>query len=338
MLSKEVFLEVAARRVKEFLPDSFKDWNVEVKDAVRVNGSRKILNIFPEEDMYNVAFPNINMDAMYEAYKKNEDMDEVLRQIADILAERTGKLEYAMQLNDMEYGKNNVIMQLINTESNKDYLADKPHREINDTSVVYKVILSHDEQGLATSPVDYHYAEKMGLNEEQLYSMACENTKRLMPVYINPLYSVICEMMTGNGMPKDMAEEMVQEMGGDLGMWVLSNESKAYGAVNMLYEDNLRKVTEAIGEDIYIIPSSVHEVLCVGKSVTDPELLMEMVNEVNYTEVPLCERLSNQVYQYERDTRMLTVALENPKKDINDKNMDKVAEQKMEYNTQSMKR
>lgn len=55
--------------------------------------------------------------------------------------------------------------------------------------------------------------------------------------------------------------------------------------------------------DLYILPSSVHEVLAVSTELTEPEELAQMVAEVNMQKVALEERLSNQVYHYDKDLR-----------------------------------
>ena len=64
--------------------------------------------------------------------------------------------------------------------------------------------------------------------------------------------------------------------------------------------------------DLYILPSSVHEVIAVSSDMGSPEMLAQMVVEVNMQEVSLDERLSNQVYHYDKDLRKLTLATDTP--------------------------
>ena len=66
--------------------------------------------------------------------------------------------------------------------------------------------------------------------------------------------------------------------------------------------------------NLYILPSSVHEVLAVSTELTEPEELAQMVAEVNMQKVALEERLSNQVYHYDKDLRKLTLATDTPNK------------------------
>ena len=55
----------------------------------------------------------------------------------------------------------------------------------------------------------------------------------------------------------------------------------------------------------------MHRSLC---DMGDPYELAEMVNEINMSQVSLEERLSNQVYHYDKDARRLTLATDTPNK------------------------
>ena len=78
--------------------------------------------------------------------------------------------------------------------------------------------------------------------------------------------------------------------------------------------DELHELAESLESDLYILPSSVHEVIAVSSDMGSPEMLAQMVVEVNMQEVSLDERLSNQVYHYDKDLRKLTLATDTPNK------------------------
>lgn len=80
---------------------------------------------------------------------------------------------------------------------------------------------------------------------------------------------------------------------------VLSNTKKINGAAAMTDKKILELALDKLGADtLYILPSSIHEVLAVAMGT--PEELREMVCEVNDTQVAPEERLSYNVYKYER--------------------------------------
>ena len=97
-------------------------------------------------------------------------------------------------------------------------------------------------------------------------------------------------------------------------MWIITNERGIDGAVSMLYEDKVHKLAESLESDLYILPSSVHEVIAVSVNMGEPEELARMVAEINMDQVKLEDRLSNQVYHYDKDLRKFTLATYTPNK------------------------
>ena len=127
-------------------------------------------------------------------------------------------------------------------------------------------------------------------------------------------YDIMREMFARDGMPQEIADMMIAEIPPEQTMWVISNEKGINGAASMLYENELHELAESLESDLYILPSSVHEVIAVSSDMGSPEMLAQMVVEVNMQEVSLDERLSNQVYHYDKDLRKLTLATDTPNK------------------------
>ena len=76
----------------------------------------------------------------------------------------------------------------------------------------------------------------------------------------------------------------------------------------MFYGNALEELSETIGSDLYILPSSVHECIAVSTELGDPETLAEMVQEVNGSQVAPEEQLSDHVYHYDANTKEITLA------------------------------
>ena len=84
-------------------------------------------------------------------------------------------------------------------------------------------------------------------------------------------------------------------------MYMLTNTSKMDGAVYILFNDVLEDIASELQSDLYILPSSIHEVLILPKTdETDYEYLCETVNYVNNKDLDPMEVLSESVYIYER--------------------------------------
>lgn len=84
----------------------------------------------------------------------------------------------------------------------------------------------------------------------------------------------------------------------DMKMYVLTNSEQHLGSGLIVHDKVLRHILDTIGEDIYILPSSVHELIVIPSSVVDDEsCLPHMVHEINQNEVEPKDRLSDDVYR-----------------------------------------
>ena len=73
--------------------------------------------------------------------------------------------------------------------------------------------------------------------------------------------------------------------------------------------------------------------IAVSAEMGDPYELAEMVSEINMDQVALEERLSNQVYHYDKDLRKLSLATDTPNKRLDGI----VAEPPMVYETKQFR-
>ena len=83
-----------------------------------------------------------------------------------------------------------------------------------------------------------------------------------------------------------------------------------YGASVMLFKDPLRDFANYMGHDLYILPSSIHEVILLldDEYVQSSEELREMVRETNRMVVDQEEVLSDHIYNYDREKDEIRIA------------------------------
>lgn len=315
MMDYTMFKELVKDKFMDYMPEDLKTAELQIHKVSKINGSKDGLSIYTEGAK---GAPTIYLDDMYERFKKSDDLEQTFKEAADLYVKALTEMPPIPVSLLAENSKDKIYMVLINTESNKDILKDAPHREVNDTSVIYRIMVSEDEKGIGSALVTNHIAEVIGMNEEELFKAAAENTPKLFPPTVKPMSQVLFGILTDNGgMPKDVAEQVLEGMrdGGEM-MWIISNNKGVSGAVNMIFEKNLHELAKGVNDDLYILPSSIHEVIAVPASIGNPDELAKMVLEVNTDVVDVSERLSNQVYQYDRDSRKLTMATDTPNKGI----------------------
>ena len=133
---------------------------------------------------------------------------------------------------------------------------------------------------------------------------------------------VISEIIFGEDgelMPEDEEfRNMMTETPDDKSMYVITNKSKLFGAAAMLYEENLYDLSQQLDSDLYILPSSTHEVIAISDKFGDANELADMVYEINMDQVDLSDRLSNQVYHYDKEARTLRLATNKFERTISD--------------------
>lgn len=223
----EIFKEVVIDKFKDYLPDEFSDMKIETSEVRKVNRTLDAINIIGNSKGSSVV-PTIYINDMYDMYQKTNDIDKVLskfgKEYSDRYNEKTG-LDDLVNTTDI---KEHVIFQLVNTEQNKEMLANMPHREFKDLSIIYKVVLKMTDEGLYSTAVTNKYAEHEGITEPDLFKCAAKNTKELFPPVIKSMADVIREIFSKDGMPTEIAEAMVGEISENQQKQVSSMMSQNY--------------------------------------------------------------------------------------------------------------
>ncbi len=89
----------------------------------------------------------------------------------------------------------------------------------------------------------------------------------------------------------------------------MTNRKGLNGFATILYPGALKNAADMIGEDLYVMPSSVHEaVLVPAGSFAGESRLAEIVREVNAACVAEEETVSDSVYFYDRKEQKLCMA------------------------------
>ena len=318
-LNYEEFKERIKDDIKDYMDEKYKDCEVVIRKVNKTNREVDGLNMLDIPGLKN-ATPTLYVNDLYEKYEKTGDYEEIARMAAETM--EYGIKSFNSQIKeeclDTSKLKDKVFFSLINAEQNRELLNTVPHREFEDLAIVYRWNIGSDSMGTYTNLVNNDLAEKEGLTENDLYNAASKNTKELFPVSIKNMNEVIGEMIFGeSGIDEEMQKEfseVMQETPDENCMYVITNESKLFGAASMLYEEPIHELAERVGSDLYILPSSVHEVIAVSADFGSPEELAE----VNMEQVDINDRLSNQVYQYDKDLRTLRLATDTINKSLND--------------------
>ena len=257
-----------------------------------LKNNKKVYGIAIETEQKGVCV-NIYIDDMY--YLENEKIADKV--IAAFEESKTPKFDVE-RLSTKEYILDHVIPYVIGKRGNQELLAKNANVQFLDLAYTFRVMIPGEGSYLLTNDM----VEKIGSNVPELFRRARENMVRDYKTKIIPIENAVASILGQcEESDKDIPDEECQ-------MAVLTNTEKLYGANGLLRKDLLKKYAERIGKDLYILPSSVHELLVVPKGFVDVEQLREMVREVNDNEVDDVDILSYTVYEYNRVLDNISVA------------------------------
>lgn len=307
MMNYDEFKETIADEIKDFLPEKFEDSNVQINTVQKNNEQLDGLTITSPDS--NVS-PTIYLNSYYESYQDGESIEDILQNIATVRMDHEVDKSFDItKITDFEQAKDHIAPRVIGMEDNAELLAQRPHSEMDDLAVTYCVMLGSDENGSMSVPITNQLMESWGVTQEELHDIAISNLESLSPSTFKSMNEVMTEMMLPQmieecGGDRDMAEAMLSAMmPPEEKMYVISNEEKLNGAAALLDDKLMDSIREKIGDDFFILPSSIHECLVVpadaGMELRDLE---NMVKEVNETQVAPQDRLSDHVYQYDADS------------------------------------
>lgn len=232
-MNYEEFKTKVKQEFKSYLPEEYQHLKLDIRPVEKVNTVKDGMT-FLDMNKENSMSPTIYVEDMYKSYQESGDYREVFEDVAVVVEKVLKEPLVVKEKLDFQDAGNNIVFQLINTEQNKGLLSSLPHREFHDLSIIYRWVVGHDESGFQSVVVKNDIMEKMGLNEEQMFKLAVENYKRLLPPTICSMNEVMREVFRQEGMSEGLAEIMLSSLEADEMMWVISNNVKINGACSML--------------------------------------------------------------------------------------------------------
>lgn len=294
----------------EYMPDTFQNCEVKIIQVKKLNKTSDGLTLRRMGNGSQECGPVVYVDDMYKVYQKYGSLETALTIMADELAEIYVRMlsDPGRSLEEKFINRDNVILQLVNTGKNRELLKTCPNRPFLDLSIVYKAMVYIGEDKTVGVKVTHQLAKDLGMDEEALYQAAIQNTRKLLPIRMLSLKMMVDELRGLEGEAPLVTEPEKQA----LPMYVFTNDIRVGGSVALLYKDELDKLAWALGADLYILPSSLHEVIAVPAYEGTLNWLEQMVFEINRTEVEPEDWLSDQVYRYNWKEQTVTVAEEKP--------------------------
>lgn len=246
--------------------------------------------------------PVLNLSAAYQQYEDGTPIESIIDGLLGILANvRKPSIDKSMIL-DFEAVKSRIYPRLINADAHRDYLETHPYTEVADLAITYAIRVEETSDGIAEAVIDFTLQEHWNVSTEDIHAAAMANIAKTAPVFGNIEDMLFDKKGGAVEDAKDIDEVCVP-------LYILTTPTKCKGATMVLNTKVMESIIDRFGE-VYIIPSSVDEVLILpksfGREVSD---LVKMVKEVNATEVRPEDRLSDNIYEYDIETGRIAIAV-----------------------------
>ena len=276
--------------------------NITINHVIKNNGCEMDGLVIMEKGK-DIA-PTIYLDSFYELYTNGENIKNIIRQIEVIYEQNKNNVTFDVNILKHFYTiKDKIVYKVVNYRSNEKLLEQVPHKRILDLAVVFYCLLDNEYGRSATALIYNNNLKNWNVTIDDVYKAALKNTPDLLHSKISSMAALFEKCgVNVDGEEVDLKDYVPSDM------YVLTNESKLNGAACILYENVLYDFAQKLGADLYILPSSVHEVILLPKlSMFEKDELVNMVKEVNTEGVAADEVLSDHVYEYNRTERLITM-------------------------------
>lgn len=241
--------------------------------------------------------PTVYLNHFYEEYLEGRPLHSILSEIAATLSSEVPELEVNTSLYDnYDAIRHQIIFRLVNYERNEELLTSCPFLPFCDLAITFRWLVHSDSSGIASALITNKEMELWNITLEELYQTASLNTRRLFPATIQPIQQLLSEYLD-----KDAdIQELLDQTPDELQLFILSNEPRINGSTSMIYDGILADFAKKIKKDLYILPSSIHEVLLMpATKEIEEQALLNLVRDANRTVVGLPDILSDSIYRFD---------------------------------------
>ena len=288
------FLENVKAEIKNYLPEEYQEHEVCLHSKY-MNG-QKLEGIMLLSG--GGISPILYLEKFYDDYTKGgSSKEETYASIGQEYQEADlfGKEIPIPDCSHLENYLEQSFLQTVNYERNKSWLQGDPYIVLHDIVFVPYIKISQDAKMRITNSL----MTQIDMKKEDLLKYVLENNPKVLQPQFKSIQATLNELMG-----QQFEEEEYPAM------YVLTGKEKKYGASLIANRELMQAIRESLGEDYYILPSSIHETLILPQSnAPSPQELKAMVMEVNRSTVEAEEFLSDNVYKYNESQKAIELAV-----------------------------
>lgn len=300
------FLTEIQKRILEYMPEQYQDAEVTIRKIIKNNNTEHMaLELCRQSKEIS---PLIYLEQPFVQYQEGKSVEEIIKQLVNICLNKP-KFEIPNVkelISDFEKVQGFLRLQIINKEYNNKKLYDIPYKNLDNTdlAVVFRIYLPTQEVKNATVSVSNSLLFAWNKTIDDIYPVALQNTMLANPARIDSMIHIITK--TSDEYMKNEIKNFQIE---PYEQYVLGNLDGMNGAAVLLYPNILEQLAQNAGANLFILPSSIHEVILMQDTgELDAKELQAIVMSINSSEVLPEEKLSDEVYYYNKNEHCLSMA------------------------------
>lgn len=250
----------------------------------------------------------IHTEDLYEDYldgvSVNRIGDTVTNEILKL--KNAGFFSKVKNVNNYSKVKEDLFIRLLNKEKHEKELENAVYKEVDGIACVLYMKVGQRDGRISSMKIHKDSLAEWGMDADEVYESALLNTYFLTPpriyqwerLLLNPDYD------GEDFMTYDYGNDRIKLFGKRVGS-CLSTSIRTNGAVAIFLPGVSEKIAEILGDDFYIVFTSVHEAMIHSKSWYYPEDLERILKETIEEATPEEDFLADEIYYYDRCTRKI---------------------------------
>ena len=241
---------------------------------------------------------------MYMDYLQSNSIESLVNDYIFRMGEEEKRLDAIRGIDIMDANIEDIIPALVSRERNSLLLAQVWHVPFENLEVIFKWNVPGLPLSVNLPPL---YFEQKNIKPQELLEQLVNSEAFKEQIQVLNVWDVVPFEVNVDEVEK---ETQIPEM------LRISNKETFWGSGSILNKDAMAEAADLLGGNVYVLPSSIHECLLVKRDEKRFHEFSQLVQDMNRT--PMIEEegnfLSDEVYEFDRNTRELKIATDPQKK------------------------
>lgn len=273
------------------------DFKMVPKNGQELHG----ISFFPGGDRVGIT---VYAEHMYMDYLQSNSIESLVNDYIFRMGEEEKRLDAIRGIDIMDANIEDIIPALVSRERNSLLLAQVGHVPFENLEVIFKWNVPGLPLSVNLPPL---YFEQKNIKPQELLEQLVNSEAFKEQIQVLNVWDVV---------PFEVNVDEVEKETPIPEMLRISNKETFWGSGSILNKDAMAEAADLLGGNVYVLPSSIHECLLVKRDEKRFHEFSQLVQDMNRT--PMIEEegnfLSDEVYEFDRNTRELKIATDPQKK------------------------